>query len=123
LPQTFDGASVTLAGGAGTLLTFKADTAYNANFARARPYTATTTKGRRLSLGVTGSASGTFAASDGQLFIQDSRTTLVVTLRVDGAVSSSLRPSSSSSAQYTCSPGRKLTLSSGGFPTNYAPAG
>jgi len=122
LPQQYNGSSVTVTGGAGTILTFKTDGTYTADFANSEPYTATTADGHQLSLGVTGVATGTFTTSFGQLSLMDTRTTLTVTLEVDGAVTSTTHPSNASLSGYTCSAG-KLKIFASDSESQYAPAG
>jgi hypothetical protein len=121
LPQTFEGAPVTATGGAGTVLTYNADGSYSGDFAKAQPYVATTSDGHRISVTATGSVVGTFTTIGGELNLTDSHTTLTVTVRVDGAVTSSAAASSTSSAEYTCTAGSHLTLSADGFATQYIP--
>ena len=121
LPQTFEGETVTLTGGGGTVISYAAGGAYAADFSHTSPYVGVS-HGHRIALAVTGSASGTFTAEANLLVLVDSRTSLVVTLTADGKVVSRSHPGPRSSASYTCSHSQ-LTLSSGGFATRYVPAG
>jgi ferric-dicitrate binding protein FerR (iron transport regulator) len=114
---------VAVTGGAGAVTTYRADGSYSADFAHAQPYTATTPDGHRLSVAATGAASGTFTASAGQFSLVSDQTTLTVTISVDGAVTSTQQASRTSSAQYVCTAGSHLTLSSGNSATQYVPAG
>ena len=123
LPQTDQGLTVTVTGGGGTVLTFNANGSYSGDFAKTQPYVATTPSGHRISVLATGAVIGSFTAVGGELSLVDSMTTLTVTDRVDGKITSSAAASSTSSAAYTCTAGSQLVLSSGGFATHYAPVG
>jgi hypothetical protein len=121
LPETLQGASVTATGGGGTVLTFNADGSYSGDFAKTLPYIATASGGHRISVLATGAVAGSFTTVGGVLSLADTQTTLTVTTRVDGMVTSSQAASSTSSAGYTCTAGSALVLSSGAYSTAYVP--
>jgi hypothetical protein len=123
LPQTFHGESVTATGGGGTLLTYNADGSYSGDFAKSQPYTATTSDGHHIAVSASGAVAGSFTTVAGELSLADTQTTLTVTVRVDGSVTSSEAASSTSSAECSCGGAGDLTLSSGGFSTHYVRVG
>jgi hypothetical protein len=121
LPELYHGGPVTVTGGGGVVLKYNAEGSYTGDFSKAQPYTATTPDGHKLSVLATGMVAGSFTAAAGELTLSDTQTTLTVTERVDGTVISTAAASRTSSAEYMCAPGH-LTLSSGGFATQYLPA-
>jgi hypothetical protein len=123
LPETYHGATVTVVGGGGVVLTYNANGSYSGDFANAQPYTATTSDGHRIALVATGSVAGTFTTTSGELRLADTQTTLTVTTTVDGKVTSSAAASSTTSAEYACTVGGALTLSSGGVSAQYVRQG
>jgi molecular chaperone DnaK len=123
LPEPYQGATVTVVGGGGVVLTYNPNGTYSGDFANAQPYTATTSDGHRIALVATGSVAGTFTTIGGELSLVDSQTILAVTTTIDGHMTSSAAASSTTSAEYTCTVGGPLTLSSGGFSTHYVRRG
>lgn len=119
LPQQVDGASVTVTGGSGTVLTFGGGGSYSADFAESRPYTGKTAAGSPVSVTVDGLAAGTFTAQAGEINLVDSKTTLFVTVRAGGKVVAATHPSPTSSASYVCG-SRVLTLGPPGAATRYS---
>lgn len=117
LPWQHNGVPLTVTGGGGAVTTYNADGSYSADFANAQPYTATTSDGHRLSVTATGATSGTFTASAGEFSLFSAQTTLTVTERIDGAVTSTQHASKTSSGRYNCNSTTQLTLSSGGSTT------
>ena len=122
LPQTYNGAQITVIGGGDVVLSYNADGTYAGDFSRSKPYTARTADGHLVAVQATGAVAGTFATSGGMLSLVDSRTTLTVATSVDGRVTSTAAASRRSSANYVCSGGTSLVLTSGAFSTQYLPA-
>ena len=114
LPWQHNGVPLTVTGGGGVVTTYNADGSYSADFANAQPYTGTTSDGHRVSVTAAGATSGTFTASAGEFSLLSTQTTLTVTERIDGAVTSTEHASKTSSGQYSCNSTTQLTLSSGG---------
>jgi hypothetical protein len=108
------GASVTLSGGAGEVLTVTAAGAIRTDDTNTTPLTGSAADGTAYKLAQTGTATGRITAAGGRITVTlDQPTPLTVSLYRNGALLQSQHPGSATDS-YTCTAGSSLTITGGG---------
>lgn len=111
---TVGGSRVTLAGGAGELLTITAVGSIRTDDSNTSPLTGTGADGGAYKLTQSGTATGTISATAGRITVKlDQPTPLTVTLSKNGTVLQSQHPGSATDS-YTCTATSSLVITGGG---------